>query len=59
MADGVATGCLVMGKEMAMEFLELHPEFEAFMVYSDEGGNFKTWTSEKLKSYLSVPEKNQ
>jgi len=59
MADGVATGCLVMGKEKAMEFLELHPDFEAFMVYSDEGGNFKTWTSEKLKGYLSVPENNQ
>jgi FAD:protein FMN transferase len=59
MADGVATGCLVMGKEKAMEFLYLHPEFEAFMVYSDESGNFKTWISEKLKSYLSVPENNE
>jgi len=58
MADGVATGCLVMGKDKAIEFLELHPEFEAFMVYSDESGNFKTWTSEKLKSYLSVPGNN-
>jgi thiamine biosynthesis lipoprotein len=59
MADGIATGCLVMGKEKAIEFLEQHPEFEAFMVYSDESGNFKTWTSEKLKSYLSVPVNNQ
>jgi FAD:protein FMN transferase len=59
MADGVATGCLVMGKEKAIEFLDVHPEFEAFMVYSDESGNFKTWTSDKLKQYLSVPENNQ
>jgi Membrane-associated lipoprotein involved in thiamine biosynthesis len=59
MADGVATGCLVMGKDKAIEFLGVHPEFEAYMVYSDENGNFKTWTSEKLKSYLSETENNQ
>jgi FAD:protein FMN transferase len=55
MADGVATGCLVMGKDKTIEFLGIHPEFEAFMVYSDENGNFKTWTSERLKSFLSNP----
>jgi FAD:protein FMN transferase len=53
MADGVATGCLVMGKKKAIEFLNEHPEFEAFMVYSDDEGNFKTWSSEKLKEYIS------
>lgn len=58
MADGIATGCLVMGKEKAIEFLNGHPELEAFMVYSDETGNFKTWMSEKLRSYLTVPENN-
>jgi thiamine biosynthesis lipoprotein len=59
MADGVATGCLVMGKEKAIEFLGLHPEFEAFMVYSDDKGNFMTWTSEKLKKNLAETENNQ
>ncbi len=59
MADGVATGCLVMGKEKAIEFLGLHPEYEAFMVYSDDKGNFMTWTSEKLKKNLSETENNQ
>ena len=53
MADGVATGCLVMGKEKAIEFLDEHPGFEAFMVYSDESGNFKTWTSKRLMGYIS------
>jgi hypothetical protein len=42
-----------------MEFLGLHPEFEAFMVYSDDKGNFMTWTSEKLKKNLSETENNQ
>jgi thiamine biosynthesis lipoprotein len=59
MADGVATGCLVMGKDKAIEFIEKHPEFEAYMVYSDDSGNFKTWTSERLKSELSETDNNQ
>ena len=59
MADGIATGCLVMGKEKAIEFLGRHPEFEAYFVYSDDNGNFKTWASEKLKRYLSESVKNK
>jgi thiamine biosynthesis lipoprotein len=59
MADGVATGCLVMGKDKAIEFLSKHPEFEAYMVYSDESGNFRTWTSAKLKSNLSESVNNE
>ncbi len=51
-ADGIATACMVMGKDKTIEFLGLHPEFEAFLVYSDDTGEFKTWTSEKLKSYI-------
>ena len=54
-ADGVATGCLVMGKEKAIEFIGMHPTLEAYMIYSDEQGNFKTWASEKLRRYLSEP----
>jgi FAD:protein FMN transferase len=54
-ADGVATGCLVMGKEKAIEFVGMHPTLEAYMIYSDGKGNFKTWASEKLKRYLSEP----
>jgi FAD:protein FMN transferase len=53
MADGVATGCLVMGKEKTIEFLGKHPEFEAYLIFSDESGNFKTWISEKLKGNIS------
>jgi len=51
-ADGIATACMVMGKDKSIEFLGLHPEFEAFLVYSDDTGEFKTWTSEKLKDYI-------
>jgi FAD:protein FMN transferase len=59
MADGVATGCLVMGKDKAIEFIERHPEYEAYMVYSDDNGNFRTWTSVKLKNDLSEPENTE
>jgi len=54
-ADGIATACMVMGKERTIEFLGFHPEFEAFLVFSDVSGNFITWTSENLKNYISEP----
>ncbi len=59
MADGIATACMVMGKEKTIQFLGIHHEFEAYLVYSDDSGNFKSWTSEKLKSELSETENNQ
>jgi len=52
-ADGIATACMVIGKDKTIEFLDRHPEFEGFLIYSDEAGNFKTWASETLKSYIS------
>ncbi|MEI6047283.1 MAG: FAD:protein FMN transferase [Bacteroidota bacterium] len=56
MADGVATACMVMGKEKTIEFLGTHPEFEAYLVFSDDNGNFKTWISEKLKESITEEE---
>jgi len=58
-ADGLATACMVFGTEKTIEFLGTHPELEAYLVYSDNSGNFKTWTSAKLKSYLTETENNQ
>jgi FAD:protein FMN transferase len=52
-ADGIATACMVMGKEKTINFLALHPEYEGYLVYSDDSGNFKTWTSEKLMCSIS------
>lgn len=52
-ADGVATACMVMGKDKTIEFLSAHPEFEGFLVYSDDSGNFRTWISESLKKDIS------
>ncbi|TAL63517.1 MAG: FAD:protein FMN transferase, partial [Bacteroidetes bacterium] len=57
-ADGLATASMVMGKEKTIKFLSTHPEFEAYLVFSDDSGNFKTWTSEKLKSNILESENN-
>lgn len=53
MADGIATACMVMGKERSIEFIQAHPEFKAYFIYSDEAGNFKTWASPELTEQLS------
>lgn len=54
-ADGIATACMVFGKDKTIEFLNLHPEYDAFLVYSDEKGNYQTWATENLKKSVSNP----
>ncbi|HPF04267.1 MAG TPA: FAD:protein FMN transferase [Bacteroidales bacterium] len=52
-ADAVATACMVMGKDKTIEFLGRHPEFDAYLVYSDEEGNFRTWMTDSMKGFIS------
>jgi thiamine biosynthesis lipoprotein len=52
-ADGIATACMVFGKDKTIEFLGSHPEYDAFLVYSDDKGYFRTWATEKLKEFIS------
>lgn len=52
MADGIATACMVMGKEGAIDFINNNPQFEAFFVFSDDTGKMKTWTSPGLASSI-------
>jgi len=40
-ADGYDTPLMVMGLAKAREFLKLHPELDAYMIYSDESGHFQ------------------
>jgi len=49
MADGYATACMVMGIEASKNFLKQHPELGAFLVYSDEKGNIKTYKTKDIK----------
>ena len=52
-ADGIATVCMVLGTEKAKEFINSHPQFSAFMVYSGLDGELETWMSESLKQYVT------
>lgn len=51
-SDATATGILVMGLENAKKYFIVHPEIEAFLIYSDENGNFKTFETAGLKAIL-------
>ncbi len=51
-ADGIATACMVMGTEKTIDFINKNPQFSAYLVYSDDKGNFKTWISDNLKNFI-------
>jgi thiamine biosynthesis lipoprotein len=53
MADGIATACMVMGKDKAIDFINSHPELSAYFVYSADNGDFKTWMSPDLKKKIT------
>lgn len=52
-ADGIATACMVMGKERAIDFITSENRFEAYFIYSDDKGNFLTWMTENLKDIIT------
>jgi thiamine biosynthesis lipoprotein len=56
MADGIATACMVMGKEKAIDFIASHRGLSAYFVFSDDSGNYKTWMSDDLKNKISEKE---
>ncbi len=39
---------MVIGLDSSIKFIENNPSFLAYFIYSDEKGNFRTWTSPKL-----------
>ncbi|WP_339838290.1 FAD:protein FMN transferase [uncultured Flavobacterium sp.] len=51
-SDATATGILVMGIEKAKLFLESRPEIQAYLIYSDEKGNFQVYETPHLKSIV-------
>jgi thiamine biosynthesis lipoprotein len=48
LADGYATAFMVLGFKPAKRFLEKHPELQAFLVYSDDKGQIKTYKTPKV-----------
>jgi FAD:protein FMN transferase len=55
-SDANATGILVMGLEKAKVFLAIHKELQAYLIYSDENGNYQIYQTDGLKSILSETE---
>jgi|TARA_B110000444_G_scaffold260331_1_gene306862 thiamine biosynthesis lipoprotein len=52
LADAYATAFMVMGKSKTLKFLDNFPEIEAYIVYTDKNGKFKTYISEKMVSRI-------
>ena len=51
-ADAYATAFMVMGIDKSMEFLEKNKFMEAYLVYSDENGNFKVFATPGMKYHI-------
>ena len=51
-SDANATGILVMGLEKAKLFLLKHQELQAYLIYSDEKGNYQVYETSGLKNIL-------
>jgi len=56
LADAYATALMVMGTEKAIDFVENNPTVEAYLVYSDENGDFKTYQSKGLEGLIEERE---
>ena len=47
--DGYATALMSLGFEESKLFLKDHPELKAFLIYSDENGDIKTYEANHIK----------
>jgi thiamine biosynthesis lipoprotein len=55
-SDANATGVLVMGLEKAKVFLKEHPELQAYLIYSDDQGNYQVYETSGLGSIVTEAE---
>lgn len=47
-ADALATAFMVMGLNRAKEWLSVNPEVEAYLIYSNDQGDYQVWMSENM-----------
>ena len=52
-ADGFATAFMVLGMEEARRVLRSQPQLEAYFIYSDDEGHYRTWCTEGFKSLIT------
>lgn len=51
-ADGLATAFMVMGLEKTILFLSDHKGLDAYLVYSDDNGSYKTYMTPGMKNAI-------
>lgn len=51
-ADAYATAFMVMGLEKSIEFLSAQEDLEAYLVYSDEEGNYMVYTTPGMREHV-------
>lgn len=47
-ADALGTAFMVRGLQWSINFVDHNPEIEAYLIYSDSNGTYKTWKSKGL-----------
>lgn len=52
-ADALSTSCMVLGLEGAREMIARLDNIDAYLVYSDDEGEFKTWFTDGMITHLS------
>lgn len=52
-ADAYATACMVMGIDLAKEFVEKNKDIDAFLVYSGDEGGFKVYKTKGFDKYIN------
>jgi thiamine biosynthesis lipoprotein len=52
-SDANATGVLVLGLEKAKIFLEQHTELQAYLIYSDDKGNYQVYETKGIRSIVT------
>ncbi len=55
-ADAWDTALMVMGLDDAIKYLLKHPELQAYLIYSDEKGNYKVYETSKIKELTTEVE---
>ena len=51
-ADGFATAFMVLGMEEARRVLQSQPQLEAYFIYTDDEGHYRTWCTEGFESLI-------
>jgi thiamine biosynthesis lipoprotein len=51
-ADAYATSFMVMGLDGAKKILDKHPELMAYLIYTDEKGNYAVWYSKEMENKI-------